>query len=324
MLSAALAVLLGGLIASAAPPAQVSEEVPVGFLPLEWVTGALQKTLSPQGRYVFVTPSGPIRISDQAEKVTAARHALERLQKAPALVPMELLFTTTAQRTVRRLPVESPVSGVGIPVPDRYAPPRVIADGSGNFTVIPSQPRSFTTRGVGAGTVVNPSASGYATASPEVRMSETTTVTVGTRRFSASTTPGRALSISVLRQVPDVAALRALARKYEAIAESEPAWSAAGTELLVRPELADGALVVNIVPQIVLPPGPDATVRRIPITACAAGVLVARGAPGSKGLLPRTDPEFYRFFLGVTEAVDETLTALTVTARVQYVGGPPK
>lgn len=324
LLRVSCAFLLGGLIVSAAPPAIVSDDVPLGFLPLEWVTGTLQKSLSPRGRYSFVTPTGPVRISDEAEKVAAARRALDELQKAPAIVPIELQFTTTAQRTVQHRPTESPVSGVSIPVPDRYDPPRVMADGRGNYTVVPSQPRSFTTRKVGPGTIVNPSPSGYTTATPEVRITETTTATVGTRRFQASTVPGRPITIPVLRSVPDPTALRALARKCDAIPDSEPAWSAAGTELFVEPRLADGALVVNVVPHIVLPVAPGQPARRIPLPACAAGVLIARGAPPSKGLIPRTDPEFYRVFLGAPHATDETLTALTVAASVQYVGSPPK
>jgi hypothetical protein len=324
LLRVSCASILGGLIASAAPPGIVSDDVPLGFLPREWVTGTLQKTLSPRGRYSFLTPTGPVRVSDEPEKVAAARRALDALQKAPALVPIELQFTTTAQRTVQRRPLESPVSGVSIPVPDRYDPPRVMSDGAGNYTVVPSQPRSFTTRKVGPGTVLNPSGTGYTTATPEARNTETATATIGARRFQASTVPGRPVAISVLRSVPDPAALHALARKYDAIPDGEPVWSAAGTDFSVEPRLADGALVVNVVPHIVLPATPSQAARRIPIGACAAGILVARGAPPSKGLLPRSDPEFYRVFLGAPQATDETLTSLTVGASVQYVGSPPK
>jgi hypothetical protein len=52
--------------------------------------------------------------------------------------------------------------------------------------------------------------------------------------------------------------------------------------------------------------------------------MVARGAPANTGALPRTDPEFYRVFLGNSEAVDDSVTALTVAASVQYLGGAPR
>ncbi|MEA3208240.1 MAG: hypothetical protein QOE70_1297 [Chthoniobacter sp.] len=321
-LQAPLALFFGSLIASAGA-AVVSEEVPVGFLPLDWVTATLQKTLSPQGRSVLVTPTGPVRIADEGEKVAAARRALEELQKAPALVPIDISFVTTARRVVQRLPVEAPVAGSGIPVPNRYDPPRIMVNPGGGVTVIPSQPRNFGTRNVGPGAIFNPAPT--SSASPEARLSEATATAGMTRRFSVSTVPGKPVLITVLRQVPDAGALRTLALKHRAIPDTEPAWVAAGTELLLRPELSGGALVVNIVPQILLPAAaPGQEDRHIPLSACAAGVMVARGAPSNTGILPRTDPEFYRVFLGAQKAENDTFTALTVTAEVQYIGGQPK
>ena len=191
--------------------------------------------------------------------------------------------------------------------------------GNGGMTVIPSQPRDFSTRKVGSGAIVNPSPTGFQTADPEVRLAESTTTGGVTRRFTASTVPGKQVVVTALRQAPDAAALRALAVKHGAIDEAEPAWQTAGTELTIKPDLTDSALVVKIVPQIVLAQG-----RRVPLDACSAAVVIVRGAPTSTGLLPRTDPEFYRLFLGTPQAADDTFTTLTATARVQYIGAPPK
>lgn len=305
------------LAAAAGQTAIVTDEVPAGFLPTEWVTAALKRTLSPQGRYVL-QHGGPVRITDTREKIDAARRTLEEWQKAPALVPLELVFTTHARRPVQRLPVEPPVHDTGFPYPTRFDPPRIIMNGSGGFTFVPSQPRDFATRNVGSGTVANPAPSGYATTHPEVRLNETTTTSDIARRFSASATPGQTIALPVLPRVADPAALRALAVKLRAIDESEPAWTAAATELRIKPELPAGALVVNIVPHIVLAPN-----RRVPLQACAAAVLLAPAAPKNTGLLPRTDAEFYRLFLG-TAPPDDAFTALTLTARVQYLGSPPR
>lgn len=314
--------LVGAIGAVAAPP--VSEEVSIGYLPVDWVTATLRKTLSPEARYGFVSPDGPVRISDQRAKIDAARQALGELQKAPALVPIEISFATTTRREVQRLPVAPPVVDYGIPVPNRYDPPRIISHPGGGITVIPAHPRDFTTRGVGPGTVVNTAPIGYQTLTPEVRMRETVVTSNIARRFNASTVLDKPISLAVMRQSPEPAALRDLALKHRAIADNEPAWPAAGTELLITPELSSGALVVNIVPQIVVAASAPAQPRRIPLKACAAAILVARGAPTNTGILPRTDPEFYRLFLGAQPAADETVTSMTVTAKVQYVGGPPK
>lgn len=322
-LSAALALAWSALVTSGAVP-PVTEEIPLGFLPMEWATAALQKSLSPQGRYVLVTPTGPIRITDSGEKIDAARRALETLQNAPALVAIDLSFTTITRRVIQRLPVEQPIISDGIPVPDRYDPPRIIPNGAGGFTVIPAQPRSFRTRNVGPGTIVNPSPTGYQTLTPEVRLTETQVTPSVARRFTASAIPEKPVFLSVQRQVPDAAALHALALRYRAITESEPVWTAGGTEFQVTPQLSGGALVINVIPQIVLPAAPGQIPRRIPITACAAGILTARGAPPTTGALPKADAEFYRVFLGVPPGAEEAVMAVTVSAGVQYPGGPPQ
>jgi hypothetical protein len=317
--------MTGVAASTLAGPALVTEEVPIGFLPLDWVKSALQKTLPPPGRSVLVTPTGPVRLSGTEDAVAAARRAIADLQKAPALVPVELTFSTSERRVVQRLPVEPPVVSNGIPVPDRYDPPRIIQNSAGGVTIVRSMPRDFRTRNVGPGMAVNPSTTGYQTQNSEVRMTETVTAAGPARRFAASMVIGKPVGLSAVRQVPDVAALRALALKYGAIDQTEPAWPAAGTEFLVRPELSAGALVVNITPQIVVAANAAGQApRRIPIAACAAGVLVARGAPGSTGMLPKTDPEFYRVFLGMQQAGDDSVTALTVKGDVQYIGSPPQ
>lgn len=294
-----------------ADPPGVTEEISIGFLPLEWVTSTLRKTLSPDGRYKIPGATGSIRISDRAEKIDAARRALDELQKAPAIVPIEINFVTTTYRTVQRAPASPASQSYGIPVPSHYSPPRIVGNPGGPMVVIPSQPRSFTTRKTGPETIVN----------PEVRQNETRV----TRRFSASVALGKPVILTVLKNTPDAAALRALALRQRAIPESEPAWTVAGTELLVRSEMSSGHLLVNIVPQIVIPNAASGQgARHIALPACAASVLVARGAPISTGTLPHADAEFYRLFLGAQEAAKDAVTALRIAARVQYVGGPPK
>jgi len=310
------AVFAVGTLAAPAPEI-VTEEIPIGFLPMEWVNVTLKKTLSPQARTVFVH-AGPVRITDTREKVEAARRALEGLQNAPAIVALDLSFATTARRTVQRLPAEQPIVDRGIPYPTRFDPPRII-QGPNGVTVIPSMPRDFTTRHVGPGTSVNPTGLGYITNESEVRLNETTNVGGVTRRFTASSVPGKPVTLAVQAQVADLAALRALALKLGSITDAEPAWPAARTELLLKPEISGSGMVVTITPQIIVPPA-----RRIPLPASAAAVLLAPGAPSNTGLLPRTDPEFYRVFLGTPQAEDDTYTALTIKAQVKYVGSPPQ
>lgn len=295
----------------------------MGFLPADWASAALARTVAPDGRYQFVTATGPIRVTASAAKLEAAREALAKLQSAPAVVPIELSFEVRERHTVQRLPVEPPVVDRQIPIPETYTPPRIIPR-AGGYIVIPSQPRTFTTRRVDPGTSINPSGIGYITGEPEVRMEETVTTGLIARRFSLSTVPGKEVSAYAQRQVSDPAALRALALRYGAIPANEPAWTAASTVLSVTPEFSGGSLMVKILPKIYLPAAvAGQPAREIPLTACLAGVLTARGSPASTGMLPKTDPEFYRTFLGAAQAVDGTVTAVTVAAQVQYVGNSP-
>ena len=298
-----------GSIPAAAP--SESEDISVGFLPLEWVTSTLKKTLSPEGRYKFLSTSGPVRISDRGEKIDAARRALAELQHAPAIIPVEITFLTITSSVVQRAPVSPPADTSGSPVPSHFSPPRIVSGPGGGVVVIPSQPRFSKTR----------KAEPEATANAEVRQSKTSVA----RRLSASVAVGKAVSLPVLRQVSDAAALRALALSRGAIAESEPAWTVGGTELLVEAALSAGELLVKIVPQIVIPAaGAGQAARRIPLSACAASVPISRGTPTNTGTLPQTDAEFYRLFLGTKQAEKDTLIALKVGAVVQYVGGQPK
>ena len=295
-----------------------------GYLPAEWVTGKLRKVLSPVGQFTLIH-GGQVRVTDRIENVKTAVEALADLQKAPAVVPMEIVFTTVARKTVQRAPLEQPVAADEFPFPHRFDPPRIIMNGNGGYTVIPSQPRDFRSRSVGAGTAVNPSGTGYFTREPEVRMEETTTTAVSTpRRFSVSTVPGRAVAVTLLNPVPDAAGLRALAEKLQAVEASEPAWTVAATELVITPEISGAALVLTIVPQVALPPvSVGQAPRRVPLRACAASVMVTPEARTNVGLLPRTDPEFYRLFLGTPEATEETYTSVGIRAAAQYLGSPP-
>ena len=94
-----IALAAGAALASGAAAPGISEDIAVGFLPSDWITAALQKTLSPQGRSAWVSPTGPLRITDAPERVEAAHRALIELQQAPALVALDISFATIARRS---------------------------------------------------------------------------------------------------------------------------------------------------------------------------------------------------------------------------------
>jgi hypothetical protein len=183
----------------------------------------------------------------------------------------------------------------------------------------PNMPRNLPPD-VAPGAYMQPPQGGYTTFGPEIRTTETSVEGGSTRRYSGISAPGKPLTLSVQPRVADTAALHDLAVKYGAVPASEPAWTSAGTELLVTPELSSGSLTLQVVPQIVIQAG-DAQqpARRVPVKVCAATVVMNRSAGTSFDGLPGANGEFYRLFFGATEATDDTSARISVNAAVQYL-----
>jgi hypothetical protein len=305
------------LIATSARAA--TEDMALGFLPLDAVSATLRKTLSPQGRFVILTQNGIVRVIDTPEKIRDARRVLEELQKSPAIFSIDLTLKTGLRRVTKSSSSQTPAEAVDIPIPQRFDPPRVMIGPNGRPIVIPAQPRDFTTQRVGPGVAVNVSPTGFSTNEPQVNVTRSSIEGGTARRFVGAGSFEKPALLAVSRQVADPAALRALALKVGAITEAEPAWTTAATEISITPEIARDGLVLNIVPQIIVFSGSGQPARRIPILACAAPVLAHRGIPVTIEGLPRADADFYRLFFGAADAGDETLTTLTFSTAMRYV-----
>jgi hypothetical protein len=173
---------------------------------------------------------------------------------------------------------------------------------------------------VAPGAYMQPPQGGYTTFGPEIRTTEISVEGGSTRRYSGISAPGKPLTLPVQPRVADAVALRDLAVKYGAVSASEPAWTSAGTELLVTPELSSGSLTLQIVPQIVIQAGDSQQpARRVPVKVCAATAVMNRGTATSFDGLPGANGEFYRLFFGSTEATDDTSARISVNAAVQYL-----
>ncbi len=306
-----------GLFCSAAQAA--TDDVAIGFLPLDSVSTALRKTLSPQGRFVVLTQNGTVRVIDAPEKIAEARRVIGELQKTPALVSLELTLKTGMRRVTRGTSSQPPAETVDIPIPQRIDPPRIFLAPNGQYFVIPAQPRDFQTRRVGPGMTVNISPTGFATLDAQINVSKTSLEGGIAQRFSGTGALEKRALIAVSRRVSDPAALRALAVKLGAVTDAEPAWSTAATELAVTPEVVRDGLILNVTPQIVAVTAASPVARRIPISACAAPILVRRDTPATIDGLPHAQPEFYRLFFGAAGAGDDTITSLTASTAVRYL-----
>lgn len=90
---AALALALFSLVA-VARAVDTYDDVPMGLLPPDSVKTAVQKTLSPQGRFAILQELGVVRIFDTPDKIAEVRAALKTMQDAPAVVSFAITFRT--------------------------------------------------------------------------------------------------------------------------------------------------------------------------------------------------------------------------------------
>jgi len=299
----------------------------MGSLPAETVTAALKKTLSPQGRFVILAINGTVRVFDTPAKIEEAQRVLQELQSAPSTVSFSISVRTGMQRVTRRSTDPGPVTtDYEIPVPQTYGAPQIVVGPGGSRAVVPGNPGNFTTRHVDPGdqVYIRPgyTTGGYVTGQ-EVRTEESGVEGGVNHNYAGSTVFPKPVAVTVLTAVADPQALHDWAIRNGAVPTTEPAWATAGTEIAVAPEHADGGLLLNLTPQIVLPGAAGQASRRIPVKVCATSVLTKRGIPSTLEGFPGTDPEFYRLFFGALESKDDTLTRVTVAAVNDYPTSAP-
>ncbi len=291
------------------------EDVPIGALPADAVKAILQKTLSPQGRFVILATNGTVRIFDTPEKIAAARTALETLQTAPATISFAVIIKTGMHMVTKSSSTGQDYGGVEFPVPNNYATPQVAQCGRG-VVVTPATPRNFRPHQVGYG-------GGYVDQGGYVSGVEVNTQETGLEggvlhRFEGSTVFPKPVAVTACAKVPDAAALRDWAVKNGVVKENELPWTAARSEILVTPERTSDGMVLNLLPQIVVA-GAAGSPRAIPLRVCATSVTVKQGVAATFEGLPGADAEFYRVFLGAQESTDDAVTSITVGAAVVYV-----
>jgi hypothetical protein len=313
LIPALLAVMVWFSVPQAVGAAGPYEDVPIGALTAQAVKEAMQKTLSPQGRFVILATNGTVRIFDSPQNIAAARGALETMQNAPAMVSFAIIINTGMHKVTRTASTGDD-EGYDFPVPYNYAPPQIVQNGR-RVTAIPATPRDFRSRQAGYGGYVYEG--GYVTGT-EVNTEETGVEGGVPHKFEGSTVYPKPAAVTVCAKAPEPAALHDWAVKNGAVKENEPAWTAARTEILVTPERTEDGMVLNLLPQIVVA-GADGSPRLIPLRTCATSVTIKQGAPATFDGFPGADADFYRVFLGAQESKGDALSSITVGAAVEYV-----
>ena len=138
----------GVLVHSAEAQKMARQEFPANHAPIDVIRPALQKVLSPAGRFVILPGNGNVLVIDFPENVTAAGKVMANLKIPAPQVAMQIgVKTNVAPGAMGK---GQPVSSLGgFPYPTSYDPPRIIANGAGGFIVIPAHPTGFRKRDVG-------------------------------------------------------------------------------------------------------------------------------------------------------------------------------
>ncbi len=273
------------------------EDIPIGALPADAIKSALQKSLSPQGRFVILIANGTVRVFDTPGNIAQARKALVALENGPALVSFAFIIKTGMHKVTK---VTSSGAGPSIPVPATYSPPQVVSNGRG-YVVIPSMPTSYVNESLGV----------------QETITQTSVEGGVPRQFAGSTVFPRPVAMTVCPKAPDPAGLHDWAVACGAVPKDEPAWTAARTEILVTPQYADNGMELTLQPQVVVPAA-DGSLRVIPLRVCRASTIVKQGAPVALDGFPGADPDFYRLFLGAAESTADAISSVTIGAAFDY------
>ena len=296
--------------------------------PVEVIRAALEKSLSPEGRFVLLPNKGKILVIDTPEGVEKAARALQDLKPTVPKVALDFAFQRgipqASAASVNQAAVASPFDHrprrtAGVPYPIEWAPARIIPNGY-SYIVIPATPTKFATRDLGFSMTTRPTANPDGTVSMDIDMSNTELagfVNYGSDFF----VPGVAGIIPVSGQVANPQFFAPFIVPNRIVM---PIFSTTRikTRILVKPEVKQNYVAVDMIPQLEItnPPEPGIEAQNLVNLDQFRTTLVApnQGSARIAGFQGASD-EFNRQFLGAGED-DKGGTAITVTARVLTTG----
>ncbi|MCP5539778.1 MAG: hypothetical protein H7A52_06485 [Akkermansiaceae bacterium] len=292
---------------------KVSEKIPAGHATLELLKPALDKVLSPEGRFVLLPGSGEVMVIDFPDKVRAAREAVAALEIPPPRVALDFAFRTNVAPGMSK---GQPVDSTGdFPFPTRYEPPRIVANGGNVFTVIPAHPAGFKRRNVGTTLESTPTLNPDGSVTLDVDAEHTEFegfVNYGSGILAA----GGSGTIPVLGQVANP---RFFAPFVGEAGIKMPIFSTTriSTRVLVRPRVSGSRVRVDLMPQleISLEAEPGAASKAVPLTKFRTTIDVPNGGQGRVAGFAGASAAFNRAFLGSKDD-DQGTTAIDIRARI--------
>ncbi len=146
----AVFILAAAGLSSVSAQELLRQELPTNYAPAELLRPAIQKVLSPQGRFVILDGKSKVLVIDHPDKVAAAANAIANLDAPEPEIALNLGVRTGGRPKPGNARVLGPVeSRSDFPYPTRYDPPRIVVGPNGTFAVTPAHPTDFRTRNLG-------------------------------------------------------------------------------------------------------------------------------------------------------------------------------
>jgi hypothetical protein len=312
ILSLAFAGLLAaGAVSGAGELAR--QKVATGHVPIEALRPALEKVLSPEGRFVILPGQGQILVIDHAENIAAAVEAIARIEAPPPKVVLDFAIkTNVAAGMAGPRPVEAPGD---FPFPTRYEPPRVIGIAPNTFVVVPAHPTAFRRRAVGDTLETSGIVNADGTVSLDINAEHTEFegfINYGSPIFT-SDVPG---AVPVINGVANPLFFGPILQQNN-IRVPIFQTTRLNTRILVRPEAVGNRVTLNLVPQIEIESAEaGAETVTVPLTQHLTTLEIQNGQTGKINGFSGASAAFNRAFLGAGED-DEGGTVIQIRARIE-------
>lgn len=313
---------IAGLWAPLSLPAQglQRQKIATGHVPIESLRPALEKVLSPEGRFVILPGQGQILVIDRPERLAAAARAVALMEAPPPQVALDFAFkTNVAPGMAGPRPAES--SG-DFPFPTRYEPPRLVTGfNGGGFVVVPAHPTGFQRRGVGTTLettgILNPDGS----ISLDINAEHTEFegfINYGSA-ILASGVPGTVPVVNGVANPRFFAPLLQRGGVFVPILET----TRLHTRILVKPEAVQNRVTLDLVPQLEIESAePGAAPTALPLTQYRTTLTLQNGETAKLAGFTGANADFNRHFLGA-RSTDEGGTAIQIRATLKAGAAAP-
>lgn len=292
------------------------EKLNTGHIPIESLRPALEKVLSPEGRFVILPGQGQILVIDRAENIAAAQRAIALIDSPPPKVALDFAFQTNlAPRPMVPRIVQPPSSTGDFPIPTRYQPPRVLGVGGGMVVVVPAHPTGFARRNVGntleTTGIVNPDGSIALDINAE-NVEFEGFINYGSAIFTAGL-PG---VLPVVNGVPNPRFFAPLLQQNNIVA---PIFETTriNTQIVVYPEAVQNQVTVDLVPQLEIEAAEPGTQKiTVPLRQFRTTLGIQNGLSAKVEGFTGATADFNRHFLGDKDP-EKGGTAIQIRANIQ-------